>query len=111
MDAQGSAGLQLVGRIEQAVAKEQLTLTVQLDPEHLGRVEVRLELQDGRVTAMIAAERQSLADRQTELDLRAQMLAAAKVNQLTRTLALRRVLPGDRPTKAPARPGAMTASR
>lgn len=60
--AQGSAGLQLVGRIEQAVAKEQTTLTVQLDPEHLGRVEVKLELQDGRVTAMIAAEKPATLD-------------------------------------------------
>lgn len=60
--AQGGAGLQLVGRIEQAIAKEQTTLTVQLDPEHLGRVEVKLELQDGRVTAMIAAEKPATLD-------------------------------------------------
>ncbi|MFV3126451.1 flagellar hook-length control protein FliK [Niveispirillum sp. KHB5.9] len=55
-------GLQLVGRIEQAVAQEQTTLTVQLDPEHLGRVEVKLEMQDGRVTAMIAAEKPATLD-------------------------------------------------
>ncbi len=148
---------------------------------------------DPALATMLAAERRSLADRQTELDLRAQMLAAAekkaaeqiarleqarqdvstlldrraamakadlqrlvsiyenmkpkdaarllnetdaeilvdlldlmqerrsapilaemeaaKVNQLTRTLALRRVLPADRPTRAPPRSAGLTASR
>lgn len=55
-------GAQLAGRIEQAVADGQRTLRVQLDPEHLGRVEVRLEIQDGRVSAMIAAERPATLD-------------------------------------------------
>lgn len=148
---------------------------------------------DPALANMLATERRSLADRQTELDLRAQMLAAAekkageqlarleqarqdvsalldrrasmakadlqrlvsiyenmkpkdaarllnetdaeilvdlldlmqerrsapilaemdaaKVNQLTRTLALRRVLPADRPAKAPQRSAGLTASR
>lgn len=57
-----SPGQQLVARIEQAVAEDRKTLTVQLDPEHLGRVEVKLEMQDGRLTAMIAAERPATLD-------------------------------------------------
>jgi len=52
----------LTGRIEQAVSEGQTTLTVRLDPESLGRVEVKLELQDGRVTASIAAERPATLD-------------------------------------------------
>jgi flagellar hook-length control protein FliK len=60
--AQATPGAQLSGRIEQAVANGQTTLTVRLDPEHLGRVEVKLEMQDGRVTAMIAAEKPATLD-------------------------------------------------
>jgi flagellar hook-length control protein FliK len=57
-----SPAAQLTGRIEQAVSEGQTTLTVRLDPESLGRVEVKLELQDGRVTASIAAERPATLD-------------------------------------------------
>lgn len=57
-----SPAAQLTGRIEQAVSEGQTTLTVRLDPEELGRVEVKLELQDGRVTASIAAERPATLD-------------------------------------------------
>ncbi|WP_173012503.1 flagellar hook-length control protein FliK [Niveispirillum sp. SYP-B3756] len=57
-----SPAAQLTGRIEQAVSEGRTTLTVRLDPEALGRVEVRLEMQDGRVTASIAAERPATLD-------------------------------------------------
>ncbi|MDG5496311.1 flagellar hook-length control protein FliK [Niveispirillum sp. BGYR6] len=57
-----SPAAQLTGRIEQAVSEGRTTLTVRLDPETLGRVEVKLELQDGRVTAHIAAERPATLD-------------------------------------------------
>ncbi len=57
-----SPAAQLTGRIEQAVSEGRTTLTVRLDPEALGRVEVKLELQDGRVTAHIAAERPATLD-------------------------------------------------
>lgn len=53
---------QVVGRIEQAIQNGQTTLTVKLDPDHLGRVEVKLELQDGRVSALITAERPATLD-------------------------------------------------
>lgn len=53
---------QVVGRIEQAIQNGQTTLTVKLDPDHLGKVEVKLELQDGRVSAHISAERPATLD-------------------------------------------------
>ena len=53
---------QLVARIEQAVSNGQTTLTVHMDPDHLGRVEVKLEMKDGKVTALISAERPATLD-------------------------------------------------
>ncbi|WP_114392725.1 flagellar hook-length control protein FliK [Oleisolibacter albus] len=60
--AHSSPANQVMARIEQAVSDGQTTLTVRLDPESLGRVEVRLDVQDGRVTALISADRQSTLD-------------------------------------------------
>lgn len=48
---------QLFVRIEQAAAEGQTRFAVRLDPEELGRVEVVLEFQDGRVQATVAADR------------------------------------------------------
>ena len=62
LSTHATPGAQLTARIEQAVSDGQTTVTVQLDPEHLGRVEVTLEMQDGRLTAMIAAERPATLD-------------------------------------------------
>lgn len=53
---------QLVARIDQAISNGQTTLTVHMDPDHLGRVEVKLEMKDGKVTALISAERPATLD-------------------------------------------------
>lgn len=90
--AMAKADLQrLVSIYENMKPKDAARLLNETDPEILVDL---LDLMQERRSAPILAE-----------------MDAAKVNQLTRTLALRRVLPGDRPTKTPVRPAAVTASR
>lgn len=54
---------QVLAKLEPALAEGRpTTLTLRLTPEELGRVEVRIEVQDGKVNAMVAADRQSTLD-------------------------------------------------
>ncbi len=54
---------QVMAKLEPALAEGRpTTLTLRLTPEELGRVEVRIEVQDGKVNALVAADRQSTLD-------------------------------------------------
>jgi hypothetical protein len=55
-------GAQILAGIEQSAAAGRHSFTLRLYPEELGRVEVRLDFQDGRVQALVAAERPATLD-------------------------------------------------
>jgi flagellar hook-length control protein FliK len=48
---------QIKVQIEQGLKQGGDTITVQLRPENLGRVEIKLEMQDGQVKATVTADR------------------------------------------------------
>ena len=53
---------QVAVQIQRAVGQGADRISIQLNPEELGRIEVKLEMKDGRMTAMISADRQETLD-------------------------------------------------